>query len=113
MTRAGARALFTLADSKHNMEQMRKSGIVPLMAQLLKSCHIDVVIPIMGTVRKCSSEPKFQLAITTEGMIPDIVSHLSSENTELKMEGSTAIYKCAFDGTTRDLVRRLVAWNPW
>ncbi|EDV59208.1 armadillo repeat-containing protein gudu [Drosophila erecta] len=112
MTRAGARALFSLADSKHNMEQMRKSGIVPLMAQLLKSCHIDVVIPIMGTVRKCSSEPKFQLAITTEGMIPDIVTHLSSENTELKMEGSTAIYKCAFDGSTRELVREAGGLEP-
>ncbi|EDW77894.1 uncharacterized protein Dwil_GK24302 [Drosophila willistoni] len=112
MARAGARALWTLADSKHNMEQMRKSGIVPLMARLLKSCHIDVVIPIMGTVQKCSSEPKFQLAITTEGMIADIVTHLSSECTDLKMEGSTAIYKCAFDETTRDLVREAGGLEP-
>ncbi|XP_030383364.1 armadillo repeat-containing protein gudu [Scaptodrosophila lebanonensis] len=112
MARAGARALWTLADSKHNMEQMRKSGIVPLMARLLKSVHIDVVIPIMGTVQKCASEPKFQLAITTEGMIADIVLHLASENTDLKTQGSTAIYKCAFDNTTRDLVREANGLEP-
>ncbi|KAH8411892.1 hypothetical protein KR222_001286 [Zaprionus bogoriensis] len=112
MARAGARALWTLADSKHNMEQMRRSGIVPLMANLLKSQHIDVVIPIMGTVRKCSSEPKFQLAITTEGMIADIVNHLRSECIELKVEGSSALYKCAFDATTRDLVREAGGLEP-
>ncbi|ALC38816.1 CG5155 [Drosophila busckii] len=112
MARAGCRALWTLADSKHNMEQMRKSGIVPLMANLLKSVHIDVVIPIMGTVQKCSSEPKFQLAITTEGMIADIVNHLNSECVELKQEGSMAIAKCAFDGTTRDLVREANGLEP-
>lgn len=56
MARAGARALWSLADSRHNKELMRKSGIVPLMARLLKSCHIDVVIPIMGTIQKCASQ---------------------------------------------------------
>lgn len=56
MARAGARALWSLSDSRHNKELMRKSGIVPLMARLLKSCHIDVVIPIMGTIQKCASE---------------------------------------------------------
>lgn len=56
MARAGARALWSLSESRHNKELMRKSGIVPLMARLLKSCHIDVVIPIMGTIQKCASE---------------------------------------------------------
>ncbi|KAL9924155.1 armadillo repeat-containing protein gudu isoform 1-T1 [Glossina fuscipes fuscipes] len=110
--RAGARALWSLSDSRHNKELMRKSGIVPLMARLLKSCHIDVVIPIMGTIQKCASEPKFQLAITTEGMIADIVNHLNSTNLDLKKEGSSAIYKCAFDKTTRDLVREAGGLEP-
>ncbi|KAM7353695.1 armadillo repeat-containing protein gudu [Cochliomyia hominivorax] len=112
MARAGAKALWSLSDSKHNKELMRKSGIVPLMARLLKSCHIDVVIPIMGTIQKCASQPKFQLAITTEGMIADIVNHLSSSNLDLKMEGSTALYKCAFDQVTRDLVREAGGLEP-
>ncbi|XP_054744710.1 armadillo repeat-containing protein gudu [Anastrepha obliqua] len=112
MARAGARALWSLSLSRHNKELMRKSGIVPLMARLLKSCHTDVVIPIMGTIQECASQPKFQLAITTEGMIADIVTHLQSDSLDLKTEGSTAIYKCAFDQTTRDLVRSAGGLEP-
>uniref|UniRef100_A0A0K8W687 Armadillo repeat-containing protein 4 n=1 Tax=Bactrocera latifrons TaxID=174628 RepID=A0A0K8W687_BACLA len=112
MARAGARALWSLSLSRHNKELMRKSGIVPLMARLLKSCHTDVVIPIMGTIQECASQPKFQLAITTEGMIADIVTHLHSDSLDLKTEGSTAIYKCAFDQTTRDLVRSAGGLEP-
>lgn len=112
MTRAGARALWTLADSKHNMEQMRKSGIVPLMSKLLKSIHIDVVIPIMGTVRKCSSQPKFQLAITTEGMIADIVKYLKMDNIDLKVECSAALYQCATDRVARDQIREADGLQP-
>lgn len=56
MARAGARALWSLSLSRHNKELMRKSGIVPLMARLLKSCHTDVVIPIMGTIQECASQ---------------------------------------------------------
>lgn len=63
MARAGARALWSLSDSRHNKELMRKSGIVPLMARLLKSCHIDVVIPIMGTIQKCASQVTLILLI--------------------------------------------------
>ncbi|XP_005180225.2 armadillo repeat-containing protein gudu [Musca domestica] len=112
MARAGARALWSLSDSRHNKEIMRKSGIVPLMARLLKSCHIDVVIPIMGTIQKCASQPKFQLAIRTENMVADIVNHLNSASLDLKMEGSTAIYKCAFDQATRDLVKEAGGLEP-
>lgn len=112
MARGGARALWTLADSKHNMEQMRKSGIVPLMANLLKSVHIDVVIPIMGTVRKCSSQPKFQLAITTEGMITDIVRYLRMDNIDLKVECCMALNLCATDATARDQIREAEGLQP-
>lgn len=37
------------------------------------------------------------MAITTEGMIPDIVGHLNSDDVELKMQCSRAIFKCAND----------------
>ncbi|XP_055921594.1 armadillo repeat-containing protein gudu [Eupeodes corollae] len=112
MASAGAKALWSLADSKHNIEVMRKTGIVPLMARLLKSIHIEVVIPIMGTIQKCSSQAKFQLAITTEGMIADIVSHLHSTNIDLKMQCSIALYRCARDPTTSDLVREAGGLEP-
>lgn len=59
MARAGARALWSLSESKHNKEIMRTSGVVPLMARLLKSSHIDVVVPIMGCVQQCASQVSF------------------------------------------------------
>lgn len=66
MARAGARALASLAKSVHNMEAMRKFGIVPLLVRLLRSCHEDVVIPVMATCAQCAHLGSYQLAITTE-----------------------------------------------
>lgn len=45
-------------------------------------------------------------------MIADIVTHLNTSSLDLKMEGSTAIYKCAFDQVTRDLVREAGGLEP-
>jgi armadillo repeat-containing protein 4 len=56
MATAGARALWSLSESRHNKELMRRSGVVPLMARLLKSIHIEVVVPIMGCVQQCASQ---------------------------------------------------------
>lgn len=56
MARAGARALWSLSESRHNKEIMRTSGVVPLMGRLLKSTHIDVVVPIMGCVQQCATQ---------------------------------------------------------
>lgn len=56
MARAGARALWSLSESRHNKEIMRTSGVVPLMARLLKSIHIDVVVPTMGTIQQCATQ---------------------------------------------------------
>lgn len=116
MAKAGARALWSLSESRHNKELMRKSGIVPLMGRLLKSVHIELVVPIMvklskiiikpvttlilylqGTIQQCASQSSYQLAITTENMILDIVTHLTSDNLDLKMQCSSAIFKCASD----------------
>lgn len=54
MARAGSRALASLSKSVRNIEIMRKYGLVPLMARLLKSIHEDVVIPIMATCSQCA-----------------------------------------------------------
>lgn len=58
MACAGARALCSLSESKPNKEAMRKFGLVPLMSRLLKSVHIDLIVPIMGTCQNCASEVK-------------------------------------------------------
>lgn len=56
MARAGARALWSLSESRHNKDIMRTSGVVPLMGRLLRSTHIDVVVPIMGCVQQCATQ---------------------------------------------------------
>ncbi|XP_065078315.1 armadillo repeat-containing protein gudu [Ochlerotatus camptorhynchus] len=112
MARAGARALWSLSESRHNKELMCKGGIVPLMGRLLKSVHIDIVVPTMGTIQQCASQANYQLAITTEGMIFDIVSHLTSDNLDLKRQCSSAIFKCASDKTASDMVRESGGLEP-
>lgn len=56
MAGAGARALYSLSESKPNKEAMRKFGLVPLMSRLLKSVHTELIIPIIGTCQNCASE---------------------------------------------------------
>ncbi|KAJ1528314.1 hypothetical protein ONE63_006736 [Megalurothrips usitatus] len=102
---AGARALWALSTSQKNKEAMRKTGVVRLLARLLRSGHSDIRVPIMGTVQQCATEANFQLAIQTEGMIPDLVEFLDAENTEIQKHCASAIFKCAEDPVTRDIVR--------
>jgi hypothetical protein len=56
VARAGAKALWSISQSKRNRDAMRKAGCVSLLAQLLKSVHGDVVVPIMGILQQCASE---------------------------------------------------------
>jgi hypothetical protein len=56
VAQAGAKALWSVSQSKKNREAMRKAGCVRLLARLLKSVHDDVVVPIMGTLEQCASE---------------------------------------------------------
>lgn len=48
-------------------------------------------------VNVCIVENKenFQIAVITENMVPDIVYHLYSENLDIKLQCSLAIFKCA------------------
>lgn len=40
-------------------------------------------------------QENFQIALITENMVPDIVYHLYSENLDIKLQCSLAIFKCA------------------
>ncbi|EEB15760.1 Armadillo repeat-containing protein, putative [Pediculus humanus corporis] len=112
VAKGAAKALWSLSKSKRNREAMRKAGIVRLLARVLKSCHSEVIVPIMGTIQQCANEASYQLAIQTEGMIGQLVRHLSAESVELKTHCASAIYKCAEDETTRQLVRQHGGLDP-
>ncbi|XP_072109990.1 outer dynein arm-docking complex subunit 2 isoform X4 [Mobula birostris] len=105
VARCGALALWSCSKSKKNKEEIRRSGGIPLLGHLLKSPHENMLIPVVGTLQECASEPSYSLAIRTENMIKDLVRNLSSESEELQMHCARAIFKCGEDKETRDLVR--------
>ncbi|KAM8967234.1 outer dynein arm-docking complex subunit 2 isoform 2-T2 [Pelodytes ibericus] len=112
VARCGALALWSCSKSTRNKEAMRKAGGIPLLARLLKSPHSNMLIPVVGTLQECASEPSYRLAIKTEKMIEDLVKNLNSENQELQMHCASAIFKCAEDEQTRDLVRQYGGLQP-
>ncbi|NXN96792.1 ARMC4 protein, partial [Rhinopomastus cyanomelas] len=110
--RCGALALWSCSKSTKNKEAIRKAGGIPLLARWLKCANVDILIPVVGTLQECASEPSYRLAIRTEGMIENLVKNLSSENEELQMHCASAIFKCAEDKETRDLVRQHGGLRP-
>ncbi|XP_014682000.1 PREDICTED: armadillo repeat-containing protein 4-like [Priapulus caudatus] len=112
VARCGALALWSCSKSRKNKHAIRRAGGVPLLARLLKSAHENMLIPVVGTLQECASEPFFRLAIRTECMIEDLVKNLSVKNQELQMHCSLAIFKAAEDAETRDLVRKYGGLDP-
>ncbi|XP_054246157.1 outer dynein arm-docking complex subunit 2 isoform X2 [Indicator indicator] len=112
MARCGALALWSCSKSTRNKEAIRKAGGIPLLAKWLTCSHANILIPVVGTLQECASEPSYRLAIRTEGMIENIVKNLSSEHEELQLHCASAIFKCAEDKETRDLVRQHGGLQP-
>uniref|UniRef100_A0A3Q3MEL8 Outer dynein arm docking complex subunit 2 n=1 Tax=Mastacembelus armatus TaxID=205130 RepID=A0A3Q3MEL8_9TELE len=111
VARCGALALWSCSKSTKNKEAIRKAGGVPLLGRLLKSPHENMLIPVVGTLQECASE-SYRIVIQREGMIKDLVKNLSSDNDELQMHCASAIFKCAEDQKTRDLVRKYKGLQP-
>uniref|UniRef100_A0A8C6Y885 Outer dynein arm docking complex subunit 2 n=1 Tax=Naja naja TaxID=35670 RepID=A0A8C6Y885_NAJNA len=112
VARCGALALWSCSKSARNKEAIRKAGGIPLLAQLLKSPHSNMLIPVVGTLQECASEPSYRLAIKQEKMIENLVKNLNSDKEELQMHCASAIFKCAEDQETRDLVRQHGGLKP-
>ncbi|XP_030363327.1 armadillo repeat-containing protein 4 isoform X2 [Strigops habroptila] len=112
MARCGALALWSCSKSTKNKEAIRKAGGIPLLARWLKCSHANILTPVVGTLQECASTPSYRLAIKTEGMIEYLVKNLSSEHEELQMHCASAIFKCAEDKETRDLVRQHGGLQP-
>ncbi|KAI1242632.1 hypothetical protein IHE44_0000168 [Lamprotornis superbus] len=110
--RCGALALWSLSKSAINKKAIRRAGGIPLLARWLKCSHTNILIPVVGTLEECASEPSYRLAIRTEGMIENLVKNLSSEHEELQTHCASAIFKCAEDEETRDLVRKHEGLQP-
>ncbi|XP_018321192.1 armadillo repeat-containing protein gudu [Agrilus planipennis] len=109
---SGARGLWSVSRSIKSVKLMMESGAVPLLARLLRSIHMDVVIPTVGTLSNCSNDPDFQLAIQTEGMVSDVVKQLSTEFADLRRYAAETIFKCSENPITRDVVRQSGGLDP-
>ncbi|KAF0877283.1 outer dynein arm-docking complex subunit 2 isoform X1 [Crocuta crocuta] len=105
VARCGALALWSCSKSYTNKEAIRKAGGIPLLARLLKTSHEDMLIPVVGTLQECASEENYRAAIKAERIIENLVKNLSSTNEQLQEHCAMAIYQCAEDEETRDLVR--------
>ncbi|XP_037829249.1 armadillo repeat-containing protein 4 [Kryptolebias marmoratus] len=112
VARCGVLALWSCSKNTKNKEAIRKAGGIPLLGRLLKSPHEDMLIPVVGTLQECASEENYRTAIITEGMIKDLVKNLSRNNDELQMHCACAIFKCAEDKKTRELVRKYKGLHP-
>ncbi|NXH75803.1 ARMC4 protein, partial [Hydrobates tethys] len=112
IARCGALALWSCSKSIKNKEAIRKAGGIPLLGRWLRCSHANILTPVVGTLQECASEPSYRLAIRTEGMIENLVKNLSSEHEELQMHCASAIFKCAEDKETRDLVRQHGGLQP-
>ena len=62
----------------------------------MKSCY---------PCQECASEKSYCLAMQSEGMIEDLVRHLSSQNQQLKMLCASAIFRLAEEDESRYLVK--------
>ncbi|XP_073085131.1 outer dynein arm-docking complex subunit 2 isoform X4 [Manis javanica] len=105
VARCGALALWSCSKSHANKEAILKAGGIPLLACLLKTSHENMLIPVVGTLQECASEKNYRAAIKAERIIENLVKNLNSENEQLQEHCAMAIYQCAEDEETRDLVR--------
>ncbi|CAG9864036.1 unnamed protein product [Phyllotreta striolata] len=113
VARAAARALWSVSKSNKNIHEMLKFGVITLLARLIRSDHMDVVVPAVATISQCAHNPHYQLAIQTEGMVKDIVRHVFREDQpELIGYCATTIYKCGVNALIRDMVRQCGGLDP-
>ncbi|KAL1129974.1 hypothetical protein AAG570_012918, partial [Ranatra chinensis] len=106
------KALWSLSQCKKNKEEMRKAGCVKLLACLLRSVHQQLVVYTMGIVQQCASEKSYRMDIQSEGMLSEMVRFLSSENAQLKKHSASALFKCAEEAKTGQLVREHGGLDP-
>ncbi|XP_077753109.1 outer dynein arm-docking complex subunit 2 isoform X2 [Canis aureus] len=112
VARCGALALWSCSKSNANKEAIRQAGGIPLLAHLLKASHENMLIPVVGTLQECASEENYRAAIKAERIIKNLVKNLNSENEQLQEQCAMAIYQCAEDKETRDLVRQHGGLKP-
>jgi len=115
VARCGALALWSCSKSSKNKSAIMRAGAIPLLAKLLKIDDEDkylTLVPVVGTLQECASDPSYRATIRQSGMVEDLVTNLHSNNEELQMHCASAIFKCAEDEATRQLVAKFDGISP-
>ncbi|CBY18285.1 unnamed protein product [Oikopleura dioica] len=115
LARSGALALWSCSKSNKNKAAIMKAGAIPLLAKLLKiegEDKFSTLVPVVGTLQECASEPAYREAIRKSGMVQDLVTNLNCDNQELQMHCASAIFKCAEDEDTRQMVATYKGIEP-
>ncbi|XP_014220319.1 armadillo repeat-containing protein gudu [Trichogramma pretiosum] len=107
-----AKVLNSICTSPKIKEELRKHGAIFLIARYLKSSTTDLVIPTMGAVQLCSDVKVYRLAYEKMDIIGEIVRHLDNEDLKLKENCALAIFKCAVNKISRDMVREAGGLDP-
>ena len=68
--------------------------------------------PSHNDFSECASDPSYRATIRQSGMVEDLVTNLHSNNEELQMHCASAIFKCAEDEATRQLVAKFDGISP-
>jgi len=106
LTCNACKALWSCSKNQKNIQAIRAAGAVPILASLLVRGRDDVILPAMGIIQECASEPAFREDIRREGMVEGIVKHLKKGDVALKTQCANALFKCAEDDSTRELIFR-------
>lgn len=101
---AGSRAMSCLVNSKRNAKVAEKYGLFRITARLLKSTHTSIILPALRICQLLAFAESFQVASDTEKIIPDIIAHLHSADETVAAEACVAIFKCANNSRTREIL---------
>ncbi|XP_056868917.1 outer dynein arm-docking complex subunit 2 isoform X1 [Takifugu flavidus] len=112
VARCAALALWSCSKSTKIKVAISKAGGIPLLARLLKSSNENMLIPVVGNLQEFASVKGCRIAIQTEGIMEDLVKNLSRNNDELQMYCANAIFKCAEDEKTQELVLKHSGLQP-
>lgn len=106
LLRNACSALWSCSKCPKNIQVIRAAGAVPILSALLVDGKDDVVLPVMGIIQECASEPLFRQDICRKGMVEAFVNYLRQGDTLLKTLCATALFKCAEDDASREMISR-------
>ncbi|CAB1350268.1 unnamed protein product [Coregonus sp. 'balchen'] len=103
-----------LTEEQEKDVEVARCGALALWSCSKRTRNKEAINP-QGRGNPSSGPPdqrSYRIAIQTEGMIEDLVKNLNCDNHELQMHCAIAIFKCAEDKRTRDLVRQYEGLQP-